>query len=81
MFELITNADVFAPDERAKNFALMGAAFGGGFILGPVLGGFLGELIVKGNLEPFVQLLRTAEIIHVGKGATFGLGKMEIQPV
>ncbi len=37
-------ADVFAPQERAKNFALMGAAFGGGFILGPVLGGFLGEL-------------------------------------
>jgi DHA1 family tetracycline resistance protein-like MFS transporter len=37
-------ADVFAPEERAKNFALMGAAFGGGFILGPVLGGFLGEL-------------------------------------
>ena len=37
-------ADVFEPDQRAKNFALMGAAFGGGFILGPVLGGFLGEL-------------------------------------
>jgi DHA1 family tetracycline resistance protein-like MFS transporter len=37
-------ADVFAPEERAKNFALMGAAFGGGFILGPVLGGFMGEL-------------------------------------
>jgi len=37
-------ADIFPPEERAKNFALMGAAFGGGFILGPVLGGFLGEL-------------------------------------
>ncbi|MCZ6831446.1 MAG: TCR/Tet family MFS transporter [Gammaproteobacteria bacterium] len=37
-------ADVFEPADRAKNFALMGAAFGGGFILGPVLGGFLGEL-------------------------------------
>jgi DHA1 family tetracycline resistance protein-like MFS transporter len=37
-------ADVFEPEERSKNFALMGAAFGGGFILGPVLGGFLGEL-------------------------------------
>jgi DHA1 family tetracycline resistance protein-like MFS transporter len=37
-------ADLFEPEERAKNFALMGAAFGGGFILGPVLGGFLGEL-------------------------------------
>jgi DHA1 family tetracycline resistance protein-like MFS transporter len=37
-------ADIFEPRERAKNFALMGAAFGGGFILGPVLGGLLGEL-------------------------------------
>lgn len=37
-------ADIFPPEERAKNFALMGAAFGGGFILGPVLGGLMGEL-------------------------------------
>lgn len=36
-------ADTFAPDDRAKNFALMGAAFGVGFIVGPVIGGFLGE--------------------------------------
>ncbi|MFT4520041.1 MAG: DHA1 family tetracycline resistance protein-like MFS transporter [Halioglobus sp.] len=37
-------SDIFEPEERAKNFALMGAAFGGGFILGPVIGGFLGEI-------------------------------------
>jgi DHA1 family tetracycline resistance protein-like MFS transporter len=43
-------ADIFEPHERAKNFALMGAAFGGGFILGPVLGGFLGEM---GSRVPF----------------------------
>ncbi len=43
-------ADIFEPQERAKNFALMGAAFGGGFILGPVLGGFLGEV---GSRIPF----------------------------
>jgi DHA1 family tetracycline resistance protein-like MFS transporter len=36
-------ADLYEPAERAKNFALMGAAFGGGFVLGPVLGGILGE--------------------------------------
>ena len=36
-------ADTFEPDDRAKNFALMGAAFGVGFIVGPVIGGFLGE--------------------------------------
>lgn len=36
-------ADISDPDEKAQNFGLIGAAFGVGFILGPVLGGFLGE--------------------------------------
>jgi len=36
-------ADVSAPEDRAKNFGLLGAAFGLGFVLGPVIGGFLGE--------------------------------------
>ena len=37
-------ADLFPPDERSKNFGLLGAAFGCGFIFGPVIGGFLGEV-------------------------------------
>jgi DHA1 family tetracycline resistance protein-like MFS transporter len=37
-------ADVFPPEERAQNFGLIGATFGCGFIFGPVIGGFLGEL-------------------------------------
>lgn len=36
-------ADISAPEDRAKNFGLIGAAFGMGFILGPAIGGFLGE--------------------------------------
>jgi DHA1 family tetracycline resistance protein-like MFS transporter len=36
-------ADVTAPEERAKAFGLMGAAFGLGFVVGPALGGILGE--------------------------------------
>ncbi len=36
-------ADVTAPEERAKAFGLMGAAFGLGFVMGPALGGILGE--------------------------------------
>lgn len=37
-------ADISKPEERAKNFGLIGAAFGLGFIIGPVLGGFLGSV-------------------------------------
>ncbi|MGB0165221.1 MAG: TCR/Tet family MFS transporter [Luteibaculum sp.] len=36
-------ADVSPPEKRAQNFGLIGAAFGLGFIIGPVLGGVLGE--------------------------------------
>lgn len=36
-------ADVSPPEKRAANFGLVGAAFGLGFILGPALGGFIGE--------------------------------------
>ncbi len=36
-------ADITPPENRAKNFGLMGAAFGVGFILGPSLGGILGN--------------------------------------
>jgi MFS transporter, DHA1 family, tetracycline resistance protein len=36
-------ADVSPPEKRAANFGLVGAAFGLGFILGPALGGLLGE--------------------------------------
>ena len=36
-------ADVSTPENRAKNFGLIGAAFGLGFIIGPVIGGFLGH--------------------------------------
>jgi DHA1 family tetracycline resistance protein-like MFS transporter len=36
-------ADVSTPENRAKNFGLIGAAFGLGFIIGPVIGGLLGQ--------------------------------------
>ena len=37
-------ADVSPPEKRAANFGLIGAAFGLGFIIGPAMGGFLGEI-------------------------------------
>ncbi|MFT6202598.1 MAG: DHA1 family tetracycline resistance protein-like MFS transporter [Spirosomataceae bacterium] len=43
-------ADVSPPEKRAQNFGLLGAAFGLGFIIGPTLGGLLGEY---GSRIPF----------------------------
>jgi DHA1 family tetracycline resistance protein-like MFS transporter len=37
-------ADISRPEERAKSFGLVGAAFGLGFICGPPLGGVLGAI-------------------------------------
>jgi MFS transporter, DHA1 family, tetracycline resistance protein len=37
-------ADISAPQDRAKRFGLLGAMFGMGFVLGPVMGGLLGDI-------------------------------------
>ena len=37
-------ADVTPPERRAKGFGMIGAAFGLGFIVGPLLGGVLGDV-------------------------------------
>lgn len=52
-------ADSTSVDERAQYFGLMGAAFGMGFIIGPALGGFLGEY---GSRVPFFA---TAGLIFI----------------
>jgi len=44
-------ADMTAKEDRAHNFSLIGAAFGLGFIIGPALGGLLGEF---GERMPFI---------------------------
>lgn len=44
-------ADISTEENRAKNFGMIGAAFGLGFVIGPALGGLLGEL---GPRAPFI---------------------------
>ena len=43
-------ADISKPEEKAANFGLIGAAFGVGFVLGPLMGGALAEF---GTRAPF----------------------------
>ena len=44
-------ADISTPQNRTQNFGMIGAAFGLGFIIGPVLGGLLGSF---GPRVPFL---------------------------
>jgi len=37
-------ADITPPEDRAKAYGLIGAAFSAGFVAGPLIGGFLGEI-------------------------------------
>ena len=43
-------ADISKAEDRAKNFGMVGAAFGLGFIIGPAVGGYLGSYGVR--VEP-----------------------------
>lgn len=40
-------ADITPQDRRAKSYGMLGAAFGVGFIIGPVIGGWLGEIDLR----------------------------------
>lgn len=57
-------ADISEPNKKAANFGLLGAAFGAGFVLGPLVGGLLGEL---GTRAPFYAAAALA-------GLNFALG-------
>ncbi len=57
-------ADISAPEDRAANFGLIGAAFGIGFVLGPLVGGLLAEF---GTRAPFY-----AAALLSGLNALFG---------
>jgi DHA1 family tetracycline resistance protein-like MFS transporter len=58
-------ADVTPPEKRAQTFGYIGAAWGVGFIVGPAIGGLLGDISLR---APF---LGAAALTLVG--ATYGL--------
>ena len=57
-------ADISPPEKRAANFGLLGAAFGMGFVIGPAIGGFVGEQF--GPRAPFyvVAMLGVINFIY-----------------
>ena len=57
-------ADITAPEDRARHFGLLGAMFGLGFILGPVMGGLLGHINIH---LPFV-VAGSLAIVNWGYG-------------
>ena len=63
-----TIADISEKEDKSKNFGLIGAAFGTGFILGPFLGGFLSSDILPffSATTPFyfAAVLSTASLVY-----------------
>lgn len=42
------------------------------------MGGFMGRITFEGDLKPFMPLIKAGEVLHVGKGTGFGLGRYEV---
>ena len=58
-------ADITTPEKRTQRFGLIGAAFGLGFIIGPVIGGELGEF---GPKVPFFAAAGRYDDVTVAGG-------------
>lgn len=43
------------------------------------LDGLVGHLVLAGNVQPFLPYLKAAEIFHLGKGTSFGLGALGVR--
>ncbi|MDP5172570.1 MAG: MFS transporter, partial [Bacteroidia bacterium] len=58
-------ADISKPEEKAKNFGLVGVAFGLGFIIGPVLGGVLSDPSIVSWFSFVTPFLLSAVLVVV----------------
>ena len=67
-------ADITSTEERAQYFGMMGAAFGMGFVIGPVLGGLLGEL------GPRIPFFATGALVFVNLLLGFFLLPESLEP-
>jgi len=81
--------DISKPEERAKNFTLLGMAYGVGFILGPALGGVLGHwsLNLPVHMAGIIFLISTAlvyfelpESLPAGRRARNRLSLNDLNP-
>jgi len=45
-----------------------------------ILGGVIGEVTLRGDLAPFSGLLAAGQWTHLGKSASFGLGRYRLEP-
>ncbi|MDC3107587.1 MFS transporter [Paracoccaceae bacterium] len=78
-------ADISNARDKKKNFAIIGAAFGLGFILGPVVGGTMGEISVRAPfflsallsfLNFFLCLFLLPETLKCGSRKNFAVKKL-----
>ncbi len=42
------------------------------------IGGFIGDILLAGNINGFTPLLLQSQVLHIGKGTSFGLGKIRV---
>jgi len=43
------------------------------------MGGFVGDITFEGVFKPFMPLIKAGEVLHVGKGTAFGLGRYGVE--
>lgn len=43
-----------------------------------MMGGFTGNVTYSGRVRPFFTFIRMAELVHIGKGTVYGMGKITV---